>query len=109
MIYGLEQVHSAVERSLAEAMRNLPVNSPRVTGVRHRFGQDHDGDEAVFVTVVLGDDVPEDQIGWPTLGPISTLMSEAVQRPFASHQFMLDMIPYVDFLTETEARERGIL
>lgn len=89
--------------SLERARVNLPL-SPHVVAVLHRLGRDHDGDDAVFVTVILGNDVPEHKINWRTLEPISIAMSEAVRKP--QPQSELNAIPYVEFLTEAEALER---
>lgn len=90
--------------SLAEARKTLP-SAPRIVQVLHRVGKDHAGDDAVFVTVVLGDETPEDQLNWRALGPTSRRLADAAQH---AYQFQIEAIPYVRFVTEAQAKDEGL-
>lgn len=93
-----------ISLSLTEARKKLP-GAPRIANVLHRVGKDAAGDDAVFIVVVLGDETPEEQKHWNTLGPISLALGQAAQHAF---QFDLDVVPHVEFVTEAEAKEQGL-
>jgi hypothetical protein len=87
-----------VVRTLLSSLRTaLRKKYPRlVDEVRFEFGPDHDGEDAVFVTVVLKDRKPKGDYRWGDVQPVERIIRQKVASKEAAP------FPYVRFQLKSE-------
>ncbi len=92
-----------VAAALKAAQGNFP-SSPRVVDFKFHRGEDSTGDAAVWIYVVLDDTTPASAKHFVRTQPIAEAIRTEIRKPvhLGGGTYMLDLVPYVYFVTQSE-------
>ena len=90
------RLHPEELEKFAQDVQRAAQKFPDIVRIRHSFGEDWDGDPAIFFRVVLSDDAARDE----RLGEITALISKQMSDELELTTF--ERIPYFRFRSKAE-------
>jgi hypothetical protein len=100
--WGVPSGPGYLERNIAAVARLL---APDVVRIRYNFGEDHSGDPALFVRVLLSDKAAADVRSGPQDGPQDVTENTADKIRVALVASGVKHYPYFNFRGESEQRQ----